>query len=38
MKKTGVKVLRGEEWQIEKDLVLKEEKIYISVKVGSSRL
>jgi len=29
IKKTGVKVLRGEEWQIEGDLVLKEGKIYI---------
>ena len=38
MKKTGVKVLRREKWQIKKDLVLKERKIYIPVKVGSSRL
>ena len=29
MKKTKIKVLRGEEWQIEGDLVLKEEKVYI---------
>jgi len=29
MKKTEVKVLKGEEWQIEKDLVLKKRKIYI---------
>jgi len=29
MKKTGVKVLRNEEWQIEDELVLKERKIYI---------
>ncbi len=29
MKKAGVKVLRGEEWQIEGDLVLKKERIYI---------
>ena len=29
IKKAGVKVLRGEEWQVEGDLVLKEEKIYI---------
>jgi len=29
MKKAGVKVLRGEEWQIEEDLVLKEGKIYV---------
>jgi len=30
MKKVEVKVLRGEEWQIEGELVLKEEKVYIS--------
>ena len=29
MKKIGVKVLRGEEWQIEGDLVLKKEKMYV---------
>ena len=29
MKKAEVKVLRNEEWQIEKDLVLKEGKVYI---------
>ena len=29
MKKMGIKVLRGEEWQIERDLVLKEGKIYV---------
>ena len=29
MKKAGVKVLWGEEWQIEEDLVLKKEKVYI---------
>ena len=29
MKKTGVKILRNEEQQIENDLVLKEEKVYI---------
>ena len=29
MKKTGVKVLRGQEWQIKEDLVLKEEKVYV---------
>jgi len=29
MKKTGVKILQGNEWQIEKDLVLKEGKIYV---------
>jgi len=29
MKKAGVKVLRGKEWQIEEDLVLKEEKVHI---------
>ena len=30
MKKTGVKELRGNKWKIEGDLVLKEEKVYIS--------
>ena len=29
MKKMKVKKLQGEEWQIEKDLVLKEEKVYV---------
>ena len=29
MKKAGVRELRGNEWQIEGDLVLKEEKIYV---------
>jgi len=29
MKKAGVKELQGEEWQIERDLVLKEGKIYV---------
>ena len=29
MKKMGVKVLRGEEWQTEGDLVLKKEKMYV---------
>ena len=29
MKKIGVKVLRREEWQIEGDLVLKKEKMYV---------
>ena len=29
MKKAEVKVLRNEEWQIEKDLVLKKGKVYI---------
>ena len=29
MKKAGVKVLRGDEWQIEEELVLKEEKMYV---------
>ena len=29
MKKTGVKVLRGDKWQIEEDLVLKERKVYV---------
>ena len=29
IKKAGVKVLWGEEWQIEEELVLKEEKVYV---------
>jgi len=29
MKKVGVKVLQGDEWQIEGDLVLKERKVYM---------
>ena len=29
MKKVGVKTLRDEEWQIEKGLVLKEERVYV---------
>jgi len=29
MKKVGIKVVRGEEWQIEGESVLKEGKIYI---------
>jgi len=29
MKKAGVKLLWGDEWQIEDDLVTKEEKLYI---------
>ena len=29
MKKTGVKTLRDEEWQIEEGLVLKEERVYV---------
>jgi len=29
MKKKGVKELRGNEWKIEGDLVLKEEKVYV---------
>ena len=29
MKKAGVKVLRNEEWQIEKGLVLKEGRVYV---------
>jgi len=29
MKKMEVKILRGDEWQIERDLVLKEEKEYV---------
>ena len=29
MKKAGVKVLKGDEWQIEGELVLKEKKVYV---------
>jgi len=29
MKKTGVKVLRNDKWQIEDNLVLKKEKVYV---------
>jgi len=29
MKKAGVKLLRGDEWQVEGDLILKEEKLYM---------
>jgi len=29
MKKVGVKVIKGDEWQIKGDLVLKEEKVYV---------
>ena len=29
MKKTGVKILRNDKWQIENELALKKEKIYI---------
>jgi len=29
IKKTGIKILREEEWQIEEDLVLKEGKVYV---------
>ena len=29
MKKAGIKELRGNEWRVEGDLVLKEEKVYI---------
>ena len=29
IKKTGVRNLRGDEWKIEGDLVLKEEKVYV---------
>ena len=29
MKKVGIRTLRGEEWQLERDLILKEEKMYI---------
>ena len=37
MKKTEVKVLRNDEWQIEDDLVLKKGKVYV-LKDKSSRL
>jgi len=30
MKKVGVKTLRNEKWQIEEELVLKKEKVYVS--------
>ena len=30
IKKVEVKVLRGDEWQIEDNLVLKERKVYVS--------
>ena len=29
MKKARIKAVRGEEWQMDRDLVLKEEKVYI---------
>ena len=29
MKKTGVKVIKGDEWQMEEDLVLKKRKVYV---------
>ena len=29
MKKTGIKVIKGDEWQVEGDLVLKEGKVYM---------
>jgi len=29
MKKAGVKVLKGDEWQVEEDLVLKKGKVYV---------
>jgi len=29
MKKAGIKVVRGEEWQLEGDLVLKKRKVYV---------
>ena len=29
MKKVGIRVLRGKEWQLEGDLVLKKGKIYV---------
>jgi len=30
MKKAEVKVLRGDEWQIKRNLVLKKERVYVS--------
>ena len=32
IKKMKVKVLRGDEWQVEEDLVLKERKLYVPKK------
>ena len=29
MKKEGVKVLKGDKWQIKEELMLKEEKVYV---------
>ena len=29
MKKAGVKVLRGDEWHVEEDLILSERKVYV---------
>ena len=29
MEKTGVKALRGDKWEVERELVLKEDKVYI---------
>jgi len=29
VEKAGVKVLRGDQWQVDKDLILKKEKVYI---------
>jgi len=29
MKKVGVKILRGEKWQVERELMLKEGKVYV---------
>ena len=37
MKKARVKELRGEKWKIERDLVLKEGKIYVLKDVELSR-
>ena len=34
MKKTGVKMLQGKKWQIEGDLILKEEKVYVPKEEG----
>jgi len=38
MKKVRVKELRGEEWKIEGDLVLKEGKIYVPKDVDEPRI
>jgi len=30
VEKAGVKVLRGNQWQVDRDLILKKEKVYMS--------